>query len=73
MKNSNEKEFWIQNIKRISSYMTKTYLSVATHMGYEVVALLELGVPKKNITVMDDSGLTEIWKNMGLKVVKEIK
>ena len=68
MENSNEKEFWIQNIKRISSYMTKTYLSVATHMGYEVVALLELGVPKKNITVMDDSGLTEIWKNMGLKV-----
>ena len=71
MKNSNEKEFWIQNIKRISSYMTKTYLSVATHMGYEVVALLELGVPKKNITVMDDSGLTEIWKNMGLKVVNK--
>ena len=73
MKNSNEKEFWIQNIKRISSYMTKTYLSVATNMGYEVVALLELGIPKKNITIMDDSGLTEIWKNMGLKVVKEIK
>ena len=71
MENSNEKEFWIQNIKRISSYMTKTYLSVATHMGYEVVALLELGVPKKNITVMDDSGLTEIWKNMGLKVVNK--
>ena len=40
-------------------------------MGYEVVALLELGVPKKNITVMDDSGLTEIWKNMGLKVVNK--
>jgi len=73
MEKNNEKELWKQTIKRISSYMTKTYLSVATNMGYEVVALLELGVPKKNITIMDDSGLTEIWKNMGLKVVKEIK
>ena len=73
MEKNNEKELWKQTIKRISSYMTKTYLSVATNMGYEVVALLELGIPKKNITIMDDSGLTEIWKNMGLKVVKEIK
>ena len=73
MEKNNEKELWKQTIKRISSYMTKTYLSVSTNMGYEVVALLELGVPKKNITIMDNSGLTEIWKNMGLKVVKEIK
>ena len=71
MNKTNEKELWKQKIKRISSYMTKTYLSVATNMGYEVVALLELGVPKKNITVMDDSGLTKIWKNMGLKVVNK--
>ena len=71
MENSNEKELWKQKIKRISSYMTKTYLSVATNMGYEVVALLELGVPKKNITIMDDSGLTKIWKSMGLKVVSK--
>jgi len=71
MEKNNEKELWKQKIKRISSYMTKTYLSVATNMGYEVVALLELGVPKKNITIMDDSGLTKIWKNMGLKVVSK--
>ncbi len=67
MSDSKEKELWIQKIKQEKDYLKKTYISMATNMGYEVAALLELGVPKSQILIDENNNLGRLWQNTNIK------
>ena len=67
MSNSNEKEVWKEQIKRDKNYLKKTYISMATNMGYEVAALLELGIPKSQIMIDENNNLGRVWENTNIK------
>ena len=66
IENDKSKEVFMKHIKKDKDYLKKTYISLGTNMGYEVAALLELGVPKKQIAI-EDSGLKKLWVNTNIK------
>ena len=68
---SNEKELWLNKLKNIKNLKKKTIAVFGSVMGWEVSALLELGVPKQNITVINKSGFFELWKNTGIKCISK--
>lgn len=65
--NSTEKDLWIKELKQIKNIKKLKIASVGTYMGHEVSALLEIGVPKENITVIDKDGFSKLWNNAGIK------
>ena len=67
---SNEKELWLRELKKIN-LKNKKIVSLGTNMGHEVSALLELGVPKENITIIDKSGFPQVWKAAGINVIEK--
>ena len=68
---STEKDLWIRELKQIKNINKLKIASVGTSMGYEIPALLELGVPKENITIIDKSGFPEVWKYAGINVIEK--
>jgi len=68
---SNEKELWLKELKNIKNLKELKIASFGTNMGYEVAALLELGVPEKNITVIDKDGFPKLWKGANICVVEK--
>ena len=69
---STEKELWLRELKKIKNLKKLKIASVGTNMGHEVSALLELGVPKENITVIDKNGFPKLWKNAGINVIEKL-
>ena len=67
MSGSKEKELWKKQIKRDKNYLKRTYISMATNMGYEVAALLELGVPKSQIMIDENNNLGRVWENTNIQ------
>ena len=68
---SSEKNLWLDKLKKIKDIKNKTIVSVGTNMGFEVAALLELGVPKDNITIIDKDGFSKLWKNAGIEYINK--
>lgn len=68
---STEKELWIRELKQIKNINKLKIASVGTNMGHEVSALLELGVSKENITVIDKGGFPQVWKSAGINVIEK--
>lgn len=66
IENDKSKEVFKKHILKDKDYLKKTYISLGTNMGYEIAALLELGVPKKQIAIKD-SGLKKLWVNTNIK------
>ena len=66
IENDKSKDVFIKHIKKDKDYLKKTYISLGTNMGYEIAALLELGVPKKQI-VIKNSDMTKLWENTSIK------
>ena len=68
---SDEKNLWLDKFKKIKDIKNKNIVSVGTNMGFEVAALLELGVPKDNITIIDKDGFSKLWKNAGIEYINK--
>ena len=68
---STEKELWLRELKKIKNLKKLKIVSVGTNMGHEISALLELGVPKENITSIDKDGFPKLWKNAGINVIEK--
>ena len=68
---SSEKSLWLKKLKNVKDIKNKKIVSVGTTMGHEVAALLELGVPKKNITIIDKNGFSKLWENAGIEYINK--
>ena len=68
---SSEKSLWLKKLKNVKDIKNKKIVSVGTTMGHEVAALLELGVPKKNITIIDKDGFSKLWENAGIEYINK--
>ncbi len=68
---SDEKNLWLDKFKKIKDIKNKNIVSVGTNMGHEVAALLELGVPKENITIIDKDGFSKLWENAGIEYINK--
>jgi hypothetical protein len=74
---STEKKLWLKKLKKVKNLKNLKIAVAGSAMGWEVSALLELDVPKKNITVINESGFSKLWENVGIKYInkpsKEVK
>ena len=68
---STEKKLWLKKLKKIKNLKNLKIAVTGSAMGWEVSALLELGVPKKNITVINESGFSKLWENVGIKYINK--
>jgi len=67
---STEKELWTDTLKPFNLKNIKI-ASLGTGFGKEVAALIDLSVPKENITVIDKSGFPQVWKASGINVIEK--
>ena len=68
---STEKKLWLKKLKKVKNLKNLKIAVAGSAMGWEVSALLELDVPKKNITVINESGFSKLWENVGIKYINK--
>ena len=67
---STEKELWTETLKAFN-LENKKIASLGTNFGKEVAALIDFGLPKENITVIDKSGFPDVWNAAGVNVIEK--
>ena len=64
---SSEAELWEEKIADIDWNEDSSFLSVATGMGYEILAMLKTGIKISQITIVDHTGFGKIWETAGFE------
>ena len=68
---SKEKELWTKKLEKHKNIKTKNIVVFGSIMGWEVTALLEMNVPKKNITMIHEDGFSTLWKKAGIRYINK--